>query len=193
MKRTLVIFDCFGVIIGEIAPFIFRKYFSEEEAIRVKEEVCRPADLGLLTESEIYDAIGAAVGESGEYIRAEYVRMTRLNEAMPPIIKKLSENADVAMLSNAMHGFARRVLEKFSLTELFDKVFLSCEHGIMKPNPEYYRLCVDSFGKEYDRIFMIDDNPANLEPLSDLGITGILFESEKSVTEHPQLKRYFAD
>ena len=63
MKKVLVIFDCFGVICGEIAPFIFAKYYKDpEEAKRRKNEFCHPADLGLVTEREMFENIAAAIG-----------------------------------------------------------------------------------------------------------------------------------
>lgn len=189
MKKTLVIFDCFGVIVGEIAPVIFRKYFSAEEAARIKDEVCRPADLGIISEQELYDSVGAAIGESAEFVRAEYERMGCVNKSILPIIEKLGQRADIALLSNAMPGFADRLLDRFCLKPLFDKIFLSCEHNMVKPDPSYYRLCVDSFGKEYERIFMIDDNPDNLLPLEAMGIKPVLFKSAESITENLELKK----
>lgn len=188
MKKVLVMFDCFGVICGEIAPFIFAKYYKDpEEAKRRKNEFCHPADLGLVTEREMFENIAAAIGIDTDSLEVEWNSYVRLNEEIIPIIKKLSESCDLAMLSNAMEGLGDRCLERFNLAPLFDKVFLSFRHGIAKPDPAYYRLCVDSFKKNYDEIYMIDDNPANLEPLAALGIKGILYENINSLLESKAL------
>ena len=188
MKKVLVIFDCFGVICGEIAPYIFAKYYKDpEEAKRRKNEFCHPADLGLVSEREMFENIAAAIGIDTDSLEVEWNSYVRLNEEIIPIIKKLSESCDLAMLSNAMEGLGDRCLERFNLAPLFDKVFLSFRHGIAKPDPAYYRLCVDSFKKNYDEIYMIDDNPANLEPLAALGIKGILYENINSLLESKAL------
>ena len=190
MKKTLVIFDCFGVICGEIAPFIFAKYVKDpEEAKRLKDFYCHPADLGLIDEAEVVANIAKAVGKQTQELYDEWNSYVRLNEEIIPVIKKLGESADLAMLSNATKGLGDRCVEMFGLAPLFDKIFLSFEYGMAKPDPTYYKLCRDSFEKEYDEIFMIDDNPNNLEPLHALGIKGILYKDVNSIYECEELSK----
>ena len=56
-KKRLIIFDCFGVVFGEVAPVFFRKHFPPEEAAVLKDKYFIPADLGLVTFDELFDSI----------------------------------------------------------------------------------------------------------------------------------------
>ena len=155
MHNRLIIFDCFGVIFNEVAPVFLRKYLPEEEAAAVKDKIFVPSDLGQITYDELLDTL----------------------------IKKLRGTADIALLSNAPLGLVERIFDEYGLTCLFDKMVVSSAIKLAKPDPEIYRYCVAQFDREYDEIYMIDDNSANLEPLEAMGITPILFTSAESVTQ----------
>ena len=188
MKKILVNFDCFGVICGEIAPYIFAKYFSDpEEAARLKDEFCHPADLGLIDDYQMLGSIAERIGIEKDALIEEWNSYICLNKDIIPLIEKLGEKADLALLSNAMRYLGERCVSEFGIDRLFDKVFLSYKYGIAKPDPAYYRLCIDSFGKTYDKIYMIDDNPKNLAPLKELGVEPVLFGSVEDIINHPAL------
>lgn len=175
MKNKLIIFDCFGVIFDEIAPVFFRKYLPEEQAAVVKEKIFIPADLGEITYDQIFDRISEEMNIDRDEVCTVWQSLIHLREEMIPVIEKLSENADIALLSNAGLGFVESLFEKYDLNRLFDKVFVSCNLKMAKPDPEIYKYCVSQFNKDYDNIYMIDDNISNIEHLPELGITPVLF------------------
>lgn len=181
MKSKLIIFDCFGVIFGEIAPFFFNKYFSPEEAAVLKDKFFIPADLGLVTYEELFDNIAEELGMPKKDILKEWEDLIYLNEPIIPVIRELGKNADIALLSNAPLGFVEKLFEEYSLSDLFDRTFISCNIKMAKPDPEIYRYCVSQMDKDYDEIFMIDDNLANLEPLPAIGIKPIHFTDIESM------------
>lgn len=164
MKNKLIIFDCFGVIFDEIAPVFFSRYLPGEKAAEIKEKIFVPADLGEIQYEEIFEKISEELNLPVEEIMKEWNSLVRLDEEMLPIIKKLGETADIALLSNAPLGFLENLIEKHKLAPLFDKIFISCNLKMAKPDPEIYRFCVSRFGKEYDEIYMIDDNIKILNP-----------------------------
>ena len=53
MAETLVIFDCFGVIMNEVAPVFLKKFLSADKADTIKEELFVPADMGQVTYDEL--------------------------------------------------------------------------------------------------------------------------------------------
>lgn len=181
MKNRLIIFDCFGVIFAEIAPMFFERHFTKEKAIEMKDKFFIPADLGLVTYEELFDNMAKELCMPKNAIRTEWDELIRLNEAIPPVIAKLRETADIALLSNAPLGFVEKLLDEYKLTDLFDKTFISCNLKMAKPDPEIYRYCVNQFGKNYDDIYMIDDNKANLEPLEEVGIHPVHFTDIESM------------
>ena len=52
---------------------------------------------------------------------------------------------------------------------------ISCYLRMAKPDPAIYQYAVSQMGKEYDEIFMIDDNIKNVENLHEIGIKGIQY------------------
>lgn len=183
MKNKLIIFDCFGVIFDEVAPVFLRKYLPDEEAAVLKEKLFVPADLGLVTYDELLCNMARELKTDKEKMTEEWESLFRLREEMVPIIKKLGETADIALLSNAPLGVIEKQFGRYNLTPLFDKIFVSCNLKLAKPDPEIYLHCVKSFGKSYDEIYMIDDNLSNLEHLPSLGITPIHFKTAESLCQ----------
>lgn len=177
MKNKLIIFDCFGVIFDEIAPVFFRRRFGSDIGSRLKEKYFGPADLGTITRDELFTLMAKELNMDKQAILDEWETLIKLREDMPPTIKALKEKYDIALLSNAPDGFVQRLMKEYSLENLFDKMFISSDLKMAKPDPEIYKLCVCAFNKEYNEIYMIDDNIKNLEVLPDLGIKGVLFTS----------------
>ena len=91
----------------------------------------------------------------------------------------------VVLLSNAGFPFMGDIIDRFDFKSHFDKIFVSGAYHIMKPDPEFYKLAINSYSEKFDHIYMIDDNPKNLAPVSALGIEPILY------TDLPSLKAIF--
>lgn len=183
MKNELIIFDCFGVIFGEIAPVIFERYFSPDKARELKEKYFVPADLGEVTLDEIFDGMADEIGISKERLIKEWNELIILNKEIVPVIEKLKEEYTIILLSNAPLGFVEKLMSDYKLEYLFDKIFISCNLKMSKPNPAIYKYCVDSFENNFDMVYMIDDNLKNLEPLPSLGITPVHFTSIEKMIE----------
>ena len=177
MKNRLIIFDCFGVIFDEVAPVFIKKYLPAEEADILKEKLFVPADMGEVTYDELLTNMAEALKLDKEEMITEWEALFRLREEMVDVIKKLSEKADVCLLSNAPLGVIETQFEKHSLIPLFDKIFVSCNLKMAKPDPKIYLHAAGSFNKVFEEIYMIDDNWGNLEYLPEIGITPIHFRS----------------
>lgn len=181
MKDKLVIFDCFGVIFDEVAPPFFKGRFDAETAAIMKDKFFIPADLGMVTLDELFGNMANELGLEKQYIENKWNELAKLREYMVPEIERIGEKADVALLSNAPLGFVEQLFEKHNLVRLFDKMFISCNLKMAKPDIEIYKYCVSQFGKDYKEIYMIDDNAVNLEHLKEIGITPVLFEGAESL------------
>ena len=163
MAEKLIIFDCFGVIFEDIAPAFMRRYLDEERAPVVKEELFPPADLGKITYDELLDNMAKSLElDRGEMVE-EWNAMFKPRKTILPVVKALGEK----------HG----------ITDLFKKMFISCNIGLAKPDKEIYLYCVNEMGKNYDKIYMIDDNWGNLEHLSEIGIKPVHYKGDDSVLE----------
>lgn len=177
MKNKLIIFDCFGVIFGEVAPVFLSRHLPGETVDEIKDKLFIPADLGDVTYDELLSNMAKELGMTKEEVIPEWESLFIINEDMISVIRELHKENDIALLSNAPIGVVENLIEKHNLHDLFDKVCISCNLHMAKPDPEIYRYCVAQFNKEYDKIHMIDDNIKNLEHLPSLGIIPVHFKN----------------
>jgi len=82
-----------------------------------------------------------------------------------------------AILSNMPHDLLAYVQQEFSWLDEFEVKIWSCELGIVKPDPQIYRVCLDALGCEPGRTLFFDDRPNNAEAARELGIEAHVFES----------------
>lgn len=82
-----------------------------------------------------------------------------------------------AILSNIPHDLLHGVRTTFDWLDEFEVQIWSCEHGIIKPDPAIYRLCIDALGCEPHRTLFFDDREANVEGARKVGMHAHVFES----------------
>lgn len=183
MKKRLVICDCFGVIFDDIAPPFLKRYLCDEEAEKMKAKLFDVADLGLITYQELLCNMAKELKMDKEEMTKEWNSMFAVKEDTVATLKKLKETSDMALLSNAPKGLVEGLFDAFSLTDIFDKMFVSANLKMVKPNEEIYKYVLSNFENDYDEIFMIDDNLKNLECLPKLNIKGVYFSNAEKMFE----------
>jgi HAD superfamily hydrolase (TIGR01509 family) len=97
---------------------------------------------------------------------------------MEELVLTLKESGyRIYLLSNA--SVSQHVYwPKFPISGLFDGKLVSCDYGIVKPNPEIYRLFNRQFGLVPSECLFIDDLPANVAAAVQCGWTGIVFHGD---------------
>lgn len=83
----------------------------------------------------------------------------------------------IYLLSNAslrQHEYWPRI----EASRFFDGTLISADEGIIKPQPEIYRLILDRFSLKAEECFFIDDVPANIEGAFYCGIPGAVFHDD---------------
>lgn len=183
MKKNLIIFDCFGVIFGEVAPLFLRKFLPEKEADALKEKLFVPADLGQVSYDELMTDMAKALGMTKQEMIPQWEELFVLKEEIVPVIKELGKNNNIALLSNAPLGVVEGLLDKYALWDLFDKIVISCNVKMAKPDIAIYKYCISLFEGEYEKIYMIDDNLVNLQHLPSIGITPIHYRSVEDLCQ----------
>lgn len=99
-------------------------------------------------------------------------------EGMYELVEEL-KNAGygIYLLSNAsvrQHEYWPRL----PVSRFFDGKLISADEGVMKPQPEIYRLMLERFGLTAEECFFIDDVPANIEGANYCGIPGAVFRED---------------
>jgi putative hydrolase of the HAD superfamily len=102
-------------------------------------------------------------------------------EVVDIIIRLKQEGYRLLMLSNMnwegkkrMFGSAR-VAQERDWIAAFDEILLSCDLGLVKPEPEIYSVCLEKARAEPGRCLFIDDMPGNIVAAQAAGMKTILF------------------
>jgi putative hydrolase of the HAD superfamily len=69
----------------------------------------------------------------------------------------------------------------------FDVALFSCEYLLVKPEPSFYRLCLEKLGASPGECIFLDDIPENADGARAVGIPAIVFRSPDEAA--PELER----
>ena len=178
-----IFFDFFGVISSEVAPFWFAERFDTEKAAQLKEEYMSPADRGDITLRELFVNLSNIGGAAPEEIHRDFIERAVLNKDLLPIMDRLRENYRVVLLSNAEPEFLHEILSRDNLYTHFDRLIISGEIKMVKPNPEIFNYALSAEGISAKEAVFIDDNPKNVRAAESIGINALRFTSNESLVE----------
>ncbi len=88
-----------------------------------------------------------------------------------------AEGIRTAILSNMPHDLLREMRQSFGWLDEFEVQIWSCEHGIIKPDPAIYRVCLEMLGCPPHRALFFDDRPNNVVGARQVGMQAHVFES----------------
>jgi len=97
------------------------------------------------------------------------------NRSVFGLVNNLRANYKTAMLSNINVLHYEYLKNNFPVFEVFDKVFLSFQLGLIKPDKEIYNLVIRQLKVNAQEIFYTDDRPELVESARSLGIRGCVF------------------
>ncbi|MBR6759632.1 MAG: HAD family phosphatase [Alistipes sp.] len=81
------------------------------------------------------------------------------------------------VLSNMSHEFIAYLRQK-EVYAYFDGEVVSCEEGVVKPDPAIYRTLIDRYSLDVEQTMFIDDRRENVEVAASFGITPFHFDRE---------------
>lgn len=81
------------------------------------------------------------------------------------------------VLSNMSHEFIAYLRQK-EVYAYFDGEVVSCEEGVVKPDPAIYRTFIDRYSLDVEQTMFIDDRRENVEVAASFGITPFHFDRE---------------
>ena len=177
MRPIGLVFDFFGVISSEAAPFWFEEHMSREEGRMLEEKYVRPADKGKMTQEELFKNLSDISGIKAEEIEANWLSRARINSDVVDLVKELKGSYRLGLLTNAFSPFFTTVLERSGVKDLFEEIVMSSETGYAKPEPEMYRAILEKMNLEPEEVLMIDDNPKNVEGAKNIGMSAVVFTS----------------
>jgi glucose-1-phosphatase len=97
------------------------------------------------------------------------------NRSVFGLVNNLRTHYKTAMLSNINILHYEYLKKNFPVFGVFDKIFLSFQLGMIKPDKEIYNLVIRELGVSPDEIFYTDDRLELVQSAKSLGIRGCIF------------------
>ncbi|MEM1150998.1 MAG: HAD family phosphatase [Pseudomonadota bacterium] len=187
MHPSIVLFDLGNVIVDWEPQRLYRQRFgSSEKADWFCKSICTMEwhtrhDAGASFDDTI-PALQEKHPEYADHIAAwcdQWLEMFHgYVPGVPRIIAELEE-AKVPLygLSNVPADLAQITFNAFPMIKVLRDVIVSGVEGVIKPNPEIYRIVLDRMGNpDPRRIFFVDDRAENIEAAEAMGMAGHVFE-----------------
>jgi putative hydrolase of the HAD superfamily len=140
--------------------------------------------LGRKTAEEFWYLIGSELGltsvDEVNRFRLRYHTDEAINPGVLDLIRKLHGSYRLAILSNSPPGLDQWLAD-WKIRDLFEVVFCSGDEGIVKPDPDVFKLTLERLGAEPGEAAFIDDTREHVEAARKLGIHGIVFTTAETL------------
>jgi putative hydrolase of the HAD superfamily len=94
----------------------------------------------------------------------------------------------LGLLSNAADNARPLFRDDYPILDHFDSVTLSCEEGVMKPDPRIYRVALARAGARPAEAVFVDDMPANVDAARQVGMLAVQFQgTDQAIAELARL------
>lgn len=174
---NLYLFDCFGVLMPDIAAEWFHERFGAEEGARRKNLYFKSTDRDGISINIVAQKIARDLDVSEESIWAEWENYATVNSELCNFILDLKKNHRTALITNAPADIEEKILYRLNPQLLFDFIAVSGKCGIAKPDIRIFQFCLNAFSERFDKIFAVDDDIVNLKTASSIGIIPHLYQN----------------
>ena len=145
---------------------------------KVQTELFNKIETGKISNNEFLKALQKETKNANinQVEKAWNAMLLDLPEERLQLIKKLKKNHSVYLLSNtnAIHidAFKKQLGNRkwLSFCELFDKMYLSHELGLKKPDIKIFDYILNEHKLKAEEVFFIDDSPQHITGAKKLGI-----------------------
>lgn len=177
MTVKAIIFDFFGVFCPDITMEWFKKTVPDwQDKKDAFQAICTRSDYGKLSRDDFNIEVASLAGVSVKALIDGVERETVINKSLVEYVQDLkSKGFKIACLSNGTHEWTLRVIQDHGLAELFEKVVLSGDLGIVKPDPAIYSHTLKELSVEASEAIFVDDRQVNVDAGESCGIKSILF------------------
>ena len=204
MKDSIknIVFDLGDVIINIDVPRAAQSFATlsgreTTEVIRLFEEgkVFRQFETGQLDapgfRSHVRQLLDNSDWEDAEIDTAWNSLLLDLPADRVELLKQLGKKYRLFLLSNtssihieALNKILHQASGVSNLDDLFEKIFLSYEMGIMKPHPDIYQRVLEEAGIRAEETLFLDDNADNIRAASALGIQTIHVQKPLTILDY---------
>ena len=143
-------------------------------------EMGRKAAVGQAGTEDVWNWVGEKLGldpEQRESLRQDFWRGEDLDLELVKFIRRLRPTYRTGMISNAWPEIREQIEHEWRIADAFDKLIISAEVGLAKPDPRIYQLALEGLGVQASQAIFVDDFIENLEAASALGMHPVHFKN----------------
>jgi putative hydrolase of the HAD superfamily len=107
-------------------------------------------------------------------LRSTSYNRRRLDRPLIAAIQSLRPRVRTAILTNAGSEFRATFVRAFALDRLVDRVIISAEERLAKPDPAIFYLAAEQMGCRPEDAVFVDDMPENVEGAREAGMTAFV-------------------
>ena len=145
---------------------------------KVQTDLFNQIETGMISSNQFLKALQKKTNNANiiQVEQAWNAMLLDLPEERLQLIKKLKDNHNIYLLSNtnAIHinAFKEQLGDKkwLAFCELFDKMYLSHELGLRKPDVKIFEYILKEQKLKAEEVFFIDDSPQHIASAKKLGI-----------------------
>lgn len=171
------LFDFFGVICTDSHVVWLHENGFGNRIEELIEKYYQYADVGKISQSELFAKMGQLVGRDAEIVEKEVRSYITIDTEIVLLINELHARYRIGLCSNAPLGYAEEIMRDHDLYKYFDAVTISSAVGLRKPHPDMYKKAIDAMDMPAESVVFIDNEQANIDGAAACGIKSILFKS----------------
>ena len=119
----------------------YQKYVKEE--LKKSEEILIEKVFEKLYAAKGVQADSELIANTCRFFRDTSTKHLRLYDWSLPILETLMENGKkIYLLSNAQRSFTYHEMEVLDIVKYFDKIYISSDYLVKKPNPKFFELLI---------------------------------------------------
>ena len=101
------------------------------------------------------------------------------------VLTELRRHFPLAIVSDAQSAYALAELHKVALTEYFDPIVISGDHGFRKPDPRLFQYALDGLGvAAAQTVYVGNDMFRDVHGAHEVGMRTVLFDSDQGTKHH---------
>jgi putative hydrolase of the HAD superfamily len=190
-----IIFDYNGVV-KKINKYFFDDVelifgLSAQEKENAKEttrDLFEQLDKGLLDEDSFWLKFAERINKPmptdvKELSRKLFNEYFELYEEVINMIKKLKTKGYITVVLSNTFPYMADITRERNGYDNFDKVYLSCEVGFVKPQKEFYELAVKDLAVLPKDCIFIDDSEGNLLPAKEMGMKTVIARKPEQIVK----------
>lgn len=179
-----VIFDCFGVLYGGSLFALLNMATPEKRNDIV--DLNRQNDYGFLSFQAHAQGMADLLGKSTDEIYEVFKQKRVRNQPLFDFINEIkSPDVKIGLLTNAGLDMPKVLFSEQELNGgVFDAYIVSSECGIVKPNPDIYKLLAEKLGVPEGDCLMVDDAFENCHGAEAAGMQSVWYADNDTARRH---------